>query len=222
MEKLIGPGDVVVDLGANVGLFTLAAARAVGAGGHVHALEPAPDLVGALRVLAKLNQIAGVVTIHPVAAGAQEGSAELFLASTSGHNSLFAEDSGLPSTKVRVAPLDALIAPGTAVSFVKMDVEGAELQALAGMKRVIADNPGLAILAEFSPGIIRRSGGTPLGWIDAVRAMGLKILEIDEAACALKPLRAQGLEEAAWINLVLHGPQADARLAPLFVEGGAA
>ena len=45
--------------------------------------------------------------------------------------------------------------------------------------------------------------------------MGFDILEINEQAQALRPLRAEGLEEAAWINLALHGPQARARLAPL-------
>jgi FkbM family methyltransferase len=215
LEKLLAPGDVFVDLGANVGLFTLAGARRVGAAGHVHAVEPTADLVAALGLMAALNQIASFVTIHPVAAGATEGEAELFLARTSGHNSLFAEEAGLASVKVRRAPFDALIAPGAAVSLVKIDVEGAELQALAGMARVIADNPQIVILAEFSPSIIRRAGGTPEGWIAAVRGMGLDILEIDEASGTLTPLRAQGLSELVWINLALVRPEGSPRLAPL-------
>ena len=99
LEKLLMPGDVFVDLGANVGLFTLAAAQQVGATGRVHAVEPASDLVAALGSMAALNQIASFVTIHPVAIGAAEGEAELFLAYTSGHNSLFAEEAGLASIK---------------------------------------------------------------------------------------------------------------------------
>jgi FkbM family methyltransferase len=215
LEKLLAPGDVFVDLGANVGLFTLVGARCVGAAGHVHAVEPAPDLAAALGLLAALNQIATFVTIHPVAAGAKEGSAELFLARTSGHNALFAEEIGLTSLKVRLAPLDALITPGSAVSLVKMDIEGSELEALAGMVRVIADNPRIVILAEFSPSIIRRSGGTPEGWIAAVRSMNLDILEVNEATGTLEPLRAQGLGELLWINLVLHRPEGRPRLEPL-------
>lgn len=221
LEALLSPGDVFVDLGANVGLFTLAAARRVGPAGRVVSVEPAADLVVALRALAQLNQIAGVVDVREVAAGEAEGTAELFLASTSGHNSLFAEQAGLASTRVRVAPLDALLEPGTAVSVVKMDVEGAELRALAGMRRVIADNPALVVIAEFSPAIIRRSHETPAQWIATARAMGFDILEIDEQAQALRPLRAEGLEEAAWINLALHGQQARARLAPLTLRAEA-
>jgi FkbM family methyltransferase len=220
LETLLAPGDVFVDLGANVGLFTLAGARCVGATGHVHAVEPAPDLVAALGLFTALNQIAAFVTIHPVAAGATEGEAELFLAHTSGHNSLYAEQAGLAATKVRLVPLDALITPGTVVSLVKMDVEGAELQALAGMARVIADNPRIVILAEFSPSIIRRAGGTPEGWIEAVRRMGFDILEIDEASGTLVPLRAQGLGELVWVNLALCRPEGRTRLAPL-ASGGA-
>lgn len=215
LEALLRPGDVFVDLGANVGLFTLAGARRVGGAGRVVSVEPAADLAVALRALARLNQIAAIVEVREVAAGESEGTAELFLASTSGHNSLFAEQTGLASARVRVAPLDALIAPGTAVSVVKMDVEGAELQALAGMRRVIADNPALVVIAEFSPTIIRRSAGTPAQWIATARAMGFDILEIDEQAQALRPLRAEGLEETLWVNLALHGPQARERLRPL-------
>ncbi|ABQ29521.1 FkbM family methyltransferase [Acidiphilium cryptum] len=215
LDKLLAPGDVFIDLGANVGLFTLAGARRVGPAGRVHAVEPAPDLVTALRLMTALNQIANCVTIHPFAAGAMESETELFLAHTSGHNSLFAEEEGLAAIKVRLAPLDALIAPGATVSVVKIDVEGAELQALAGMARIISDNPQIVILSEFSPSIIRRVGGTLESWIASVHNMGLDILEIDEAAGTLAPLRAEGLEELVWINLVLHRPEGRARLAPL-------
>ncbi len=215
LEKLLAPGDIFVDLGANVGLFTLAGARCVGATGHVHAVEPAPNLVAALGSLVTINQIASFVTIHSVAAGAKEGSAELFLAQTSGHNSLFAEKEGLAAVKVFLAPLDALITPGSVVSLIKIDVEGAELQALAGMVRVIAENPRIVILIEFCPSIIHRSGGTPDGWVAAVRSMGLDILEINETVGTLAPLRAQGLDELVWTNLVLHRPEGRSRLEPL-------
>ena len=215
LEKLLAPGDVFVDIGANVGLFTLAGARRVGESGHVHAVEPAPDLVAALGALITLNQIASFVTVHPVAAGAEEGSAELFLARTSGHNSLFAEEAGLDSVRVRLASLDSLIAAGSRVSLVKLDVEGGELQALAGMARVIADNPQIVILAEFSPSMIRRSGGTPEGWMKTVRGMGLDALEINEDTGTLAPLRAEGLDTLHWVNLVLYRPEGRLRLEPL-------
>ena len=71
------PGDAFLDVGAHVGYFTLPAAKAVGPGGQVIAIEPSPDSVSLLRANAELNGL-GWITVFEVAASDHNGSRSLF------------------------------------------------------------------------------------------------------------------------------------------------
>ena len=72
LQGVLKPGMTFVDVGANVGFFTLMAARAVGPGGHVHAVEPGPYAHRRLEVIVRENGIAQV-TVHPIGLGMPRG-----------------------------------------------------------------------------------------------------------------------------------------------------
>src|SRR5690606_6277225 len=150
----VDPGMTVVDVGANVGMLSLAFARSVGALGKVYAFEAEPELQ---ELLAKSFALNGVpwVELRRQAAGREAGTATFHVSPISGHSSLYGlPDDEAPTARqitVEVASLDEVLGAVPAVDLVKIDVEGAELDVLAGMAKLIARNPGLAIVAEFGP-----------------------------------------------------------------------
>ena len=161
IDAAIAPGATAVDVGANVGYNTVYLARRVGASGRVVAVEPAQDNVRVLRENVAANGLANV-EVHAAAAGRVRENRDLFLrGDTSAVNSLFeqsvyAEVTGVE--KVAVAPLDDLVA-GIA-DLVKIDVEGAELDVLAGMTRLLS-HPRISLIVEWHPGLQEAAGHPP-------------------------------------------------------------
>jgi FkbM family methyltransferase len=154
------PGDIFVDVGAHIGYNTLYAASKVRSRGAVYALEPAPDNRAILESNIAANGLTNV-TVLPFAAGADASEREFFLRGpASAVNSLTPDSFYAPVTssiRVRVAPLDALIAGEPDV--VKIDVEGAELDVLAGMRRILQLR-GIRLIVEWHP-VLQQAAGYP-------------------------------------------------------------
>jgi len=122
------PGDVFWDIGANVGFFTLLAARTVGKAGRVYAFEPVPDNCEWLRRHVELNAFANV-ELHELALGAEPAVMRFSrdVNASQGHLSPEGE------LEVKVSSIDTLVERGLVPPHViKMDIEGAELDALLG------------------------------------------------------------------------------------------
>ncbi|MBI5622172.1 MAG: FkbM family methyltransferase [Elusimicrobia bacterium] len=137
----VEPGATVVDVGAHIGTFALLAARMVGPSGRVVALEPSPATLELLRRNVALNGLSWV-KVHPVGAAEAEGTAELFTASGLDNPAAdtLSPTPGRRGVMVRLARLDDVLAQEgcTRVDLLKLDVEGAELRALAGAPRTLA------------------------------------------------------------------------------------
>ncbi len=152
LARLLQPGGHLVDCGANLGFFTVVAARMVGSTGRVDAIEPDPGNRRRLADHVALNGLTNV-TIHPVAAAATSGvltlyqpSADLNHGQASGYPALV--PGGHP-VEVRSDRLDHLVQ--LVPDVVKLDVEGAELEAVRGADRFwCADRPP-AVVFEHNP-----------------------------------------------------------------------
>jgi len=131
-ERLVNAGDVVFDIGAHVGYFTLLASRLVGADGKVFAFEPLPVNLAYLNQHKRVNRATNV-QILPVAVGGSEGEMSMDMRSGTGRGRLDSEIAG-GGPRVKVVNLDALVDRGDlpGPDFIKMDVEGAEGEALRG------------------------------------------------------------------------------------------
>jgi FkbM family methyltransferase len=161
LERLLQPGDVFVDGGANVGLFSLVAARRVGPSGRVLAFEPVPRLAAAARANARLNGF-DWIEVDTRALSDSEGDSEL-VELAGGLSSFAPGHPGGVARRVATARLDSVVHAGP-VRLVKLDVEGAEVKALRGARRLLErDRPDL--LLEVEPGHLERQGCTP-GEID--------------------------------------------------------
>jgi FkbM family methyltransferase len=157
------PGDVFLDIGANIGYFSTLAARLVGPSGRVIAFEPHEGARAALRGNAERNDVAGTVEIVPIALAERE--ADFTLYTTDEFTSYSTLEPGLspmrsvatfrPATVVHATTLDRWLAgrPDIAsrVRCIKIDVEGAESRVLAGMAQALRPS-GVTILCETTIG----------------------------------------------------------------------
>jgi FkbM family methyltransferase len=161
LDRFVEPGSTVVDVGANIGYNAIHAARRAGPRGRVVALEPTPDNLEVLRRNVAAAGLANV-TIEPVAAGSLAAERDLFVrGAKSAVNSLFPTSCYAAVTdvlRVPVVPLDALVAGD--VDVVKIDVEGAELDVLEGMPRILGA-PGAVLIVEWHPLLQQLAGYAP-------------------------------------------------------------
>ncbi len=165
-------GGVFMDIGANVGFFTLLAARRVGKGGQVHAFEPEPRTYAALRRNIALNRLTNV-TAWQLALSDTAGTATLFphAGGNSGAASLRPLENSGPPVAVELDTYDRLAAErGLPVpSLIKIDVEGAETKVIRGMTQLLSQetkppiDPGALVpWMAYSPPD-RVSAAAPIG-----------------------------------------------------------
>lgn len=160
-HREIQPGMRVVEAGANLGVYTLLLSRLVGPTGKVFAFEPDPRLFAALQRNLEGNEIRNVVPIPKALGSAPATLALKTYGFNSGDNRLGANPSASDVTQVEVVALDDILA-GEPVDFVKMDVQGWELEVFRGMKRLWGANPQLRLYFEFWPYGLRQAGAAPV------------------------------------------------------------
>lgn len=175
LDRVLRPGMVFVDVGANDGYYTLFAARRVGPTGRVVAAEPSSRERAHLQRNLGRNGLDNV-TVVPAAIGAISGLADLHLAHGvhAGHNTLgsFAHDDVVRASLERVAiePLDAVVARLglSRVDFVKVDVEGAEARVIAGAANVLSTMRPLMLL-EVNDKALRAQGHCADSLVETLR-----------------------------------------------------
>lgn len=147
-KRYIQEGNCVVDIGANVGYFTLLSALLIGEMGRVFAFEPDPMNMIELQNNVDLN---GFKNVRPslIALSDYNGRSKFFLSSKeSARHSLIETKEHDGSTMVEVAKLDDTIPTNLPVHFLKTDTEGNELAVLKGAKETINRNYGIKMLVE--------------------------------------------------------------------------
>jgi FkbM family methyltransferase len=146
-EQLLRPGGVVLDVGANVGYYTLLASVLVGDAGAVHAFEPEPRNAEFLRRHLRINGRRNV-TVQQAAVSDRAGTARFEFGTGSGTGHL--GEAG--TLEVRTLRLDDFCAEhGLAPAAIKIDVEGAEMSVLAGARSTLARHRPILFLSTHGP-----------------------------------------------------------------------
>lgn len=194
-----------IDVGANIGLHSITMARGMRPDGKIVALEPTPRTYEALQASLLLNGLLPRVDARQVAAGEGAGEALLHCHPVSGQNSLFSyPDCATKQVSVAVAPLDALVPAGTSVDLVKIDVEGAELDILKGMRRILEEARDIAVVLEFSATHFQRAGASPSELVSFMARFDLVPQLIDEWTGQLEPFDLNCVLALPAANVLFH------------------
>lgn len=188
-------GDRVIDCGAHIGLYSRLASRILRSKGKVLALEPNPEV---LRYLKQnlTNAKDALVEIRQLALYRKAGEMNLYLGheGLSGYSSLVNAGVSDLSVTVPVTTLDSLLAEAglSRVDFMKVDVEGAEIDVLAGAEASIAKGALPLIQVEFTELNLRAVGKSTADLKDAFEAAGYRFYKLDEDSLSLRPYSFDG------------------------------
>ena len=176
-KRAIAPGMVALDVGANVGAYSMLLGQWVGPAGRVFAFEPAPSAFNGLVRHLHLNDLDGIVRPVDAAVGDVETRAEFLLMGTAGEGRLAAPaDRDEGRLNVAVVTIDAFCArEGLDPDFIKVDVEGWELAVLRGARETIRRRGrALALFVEMHPSAWPLLGTTRESLLDELRAQRLE------------------------------------------------
>lgn len=179
-RRSIRPGDVVVDVGANVGYYTLLGARLVGETGRVYAFEPDPTSFALLRRNVALNDLHNVV-LEQKAVSDAPGRLRLFLASENKGDHRIYQPPGeqRPSVEVEAVTLDGYFREHPeSVDLVKVDTQGAELLILRGMQDLVRRADSLVMVFEYSPMHLAGLGSQGHELLGLFEALGLDLFDL--------------------------------------------
>ena len=180
LEDILRPGDTVIDIGANVGYFSLLASDRIGPGGRVIAIEASPRMAAALREHVAMNDATRWVTVIEKAVSDEPGVLTMYdgpvhnrgLSSTEQHRGMRAVG------EVEAAPLEKLIGREAiaAAKVIKIDVEGGEDRVLRDLANHLDHfRDEMEILVELSPSWWRDAERTPHTVLEPFVRKGFRI-----------------------------------------------
>ena len=180
IKKEIHSGDVVLDIGAHIGYYTLQFANLVGPTGKVYAFEPEPKNFELLKKNVQINKHDNVVLIQKIVSD-KDGIVEFFISKfDSIGNKLFKSDESGSSIKVGSTTLDEYFKDlKKKIDFIKMDIQGGEGKATLGMKNLLKENKNLKIIQQWAPEPLKQNHTNPEDHLKFLQHIGYKFYEID-------------------------------------------
>jgi FkbM family methyltransferase len=175
-------GGVTLDIGANMGWTARLMSRLVGAYGTVHAFEPVPSAYGNLLLNVETAALKNIIA-YPLAASDRCGTTQLFLPSqeVTALATMRPPDASKACVvhKAETVTIDSLLDRFPCISFVKIDVEGAEFKVLAGMERLIVrDHPIFAV--ELSDSWLRTLGSSAEQLMEFLRGYEYEVFRLND------------------------------------------
>jgi FkbM family methyltransferase len=203
VRSLVAPGDRIVEVGANLGYYTLALAHLAGEGGHVITFEANPNLCSLVNRTILFNGYRDRVTIRNQAASDQGGPMSFTISranSGGGHAALhsgWAPD-GMKQIEVEGVRLDDAVEGE--INLLRMDAEGSEPLILRGAERLLK-NPEIIVVLEWD--VVQMSGRASVSDLaDWLSMMGMKFWRIQYDA-SLYPVAPEDLETLTACDLVM-------------------
>jgi FkbM family methyltransferase len=205
IQRLLIPGSVFLDVGANIGVHTVTAARAMQGRGRVVSFEPYVITAKLLEKSVWINGFSNITEVHPVAVTDRNDVRELFLGATSGHHSLFPlnqlKGSKEAKVDVKTTTIDSIMCDNLSATLMKIDAEGAELDVLAGAANLLEFNADIGLIVEYGPSHLVRTGATTSDWFGKFSSLGFVFRVIDADDGSLKNIPIQNLQNSDSQNI---------------------
>ena len=206
-KKYIKQGDVIIDIGANIGLFTLIAADKTGSQGKVISFEPSPQTFMWLKENISANNLENVSPFK-MALSDREGSIEFFVSSEGydAFNSVIKPSKGTNYNveNVVTTKLDSFVEKEgllEKVALIKIDVEGFEIPLLNGGNKILSSEFAPDLVIEFTESNAKNAGVTCVDLYDAITKLGYKLYRYNKITNILLP-EPRGLSYTEYKNLI--------------------
>ena len=208
-EKHLKKGMTVLDLGGNIGFYTILARSVVGPEGRVFSFEPFPNNANLIRASIKENSFTNV-TVVEAAVSDKMGKATLHLSpdACSEHSLLdldFQYNLELQQNEIEVQTLtvDEYLEKNVdsfKVDFIKMDIEGSESRAIVGMQKVLNENKHLTLITEFWPNGFKEDDKEPRDFLEMLDNLNFKIYNIDSLEQKIVPVTVDEMMEIVYFR----------------------
>jgi FkbM family methyltransferase len=200
LRKILSPGDVAVDAGANIGIYTRFLSLCVGPTGCVHSFEPSPE--NFRRLQAATRKLPNV-RLSQAAVGESSRRSRLYISDKLNvdHRAYVPEGESRHTVPIEMIALDDYFKPAERVDLIKMDIQGYELHALRGANRVLADNPGIKLLFEFWPYGLKQAGASWVELIEALKQKRKLIQQVSGKGLTAFDFESINESEAWYVNL---------------------
>jgi len=150
IQKEIKDGDVIVDIGANIGYYALQEARLVGDNGKVYAIEPVPENVELLKKNIELNNYSNI-EVFQLAVGAVNKTDYVYVSDCRNTASMIKTQASIDKVPVQVTTLDKFLENKPLPNLIRMDVEGYEVEIVKGITKLLESNKPLKLIVELHP-----------------------------------------------------------------------
>jgi FkbM family methyltransferase len=179
--NLVKRGDVVLDLGANIGYYTLIFAKIVGAEGKVFAFEPDPDNFSLLKKNIEINGYKNVI-LEQKAVSDKTGTVKLYLSEDNlADHRIYDSHDGREFIEIESVSLDDYFENvNDNIDFIKMDIEGAEPAAIQGMRSLLKRNQNVKVITELFPIALSKFGIETSDFLKMFFNNGFKLYNLDE------------------------------------------
>jgi len=200
LRKILSPGDVAVDAGANIGIYTRFLSLCVGPTGCVHSFEPSPE--NFRRLQAATRKLPNV-RLSQAAVGESSRRSRLYISDKLNvdHRAYVPEGESRHTVPIEMMALDDYFKPAERVDLIKMDIQGYELHALRGANRVLADNPGIKLLFEFWPYGLKQAGASWVELIEALKQKRKLVQQVSGKGLTAFDFESINESEAWYVNL---------------------
>ena len=182
LKKLIKQNDILIDVGANIGFYTLNFEKLIGENGKIFAFEPEPDNFKLLEKNIIENKLNNHVKVFHKAVSNKKGISNLLIGPTSGTNSLVESF----NTNDKIVEVDTIVLDEFfsdfehEINFVKIDTEGHDAKVLQGMQKIIQKNQNIKIMTEFVPEFLERSDSNSENYIELLTKNNMQLHFVDK------------------------------------------
>lgn len=179
LKKFVKEGTVVIDLGANIGYYTILSAELVGKTGHVYSFEPDLDNFSFMKKSVNTNNLINV-TLEQKGVADKNYQARLYLSdATNAHRIYKSENQDSKSIEIQIIKLDDYFSDGiNKPCFIKSNIQGADIKAIIGMKKILENTSDLILYFEYSPIMLKQFDSDPEPTINSLLDIGFTIYDI--------------------------------------------